>query len=196
MAEAHAEDKPLDDPFAAAQLEKLKLEIETLKSRSNWEKWVASFTPLLTILIAVGGFIFGIYQFQRLQQNQHTQIIAEQEKDRLTRETDQSIRIQTQLRSDIEQILQFTNDKQQTVSKVSFLLEDLKGYLEISADKPQSAPAAEKPRDKKRSITIILVKAVVDDCDFKQHRDVNFTKTLIDNWEDYRDYLYKEDRVS
>jgi hypothetical protein len=196
MAETDAENKPLDDPLTAAQLEKLKLEIENLRSKSNWERWVVAYTPLFSILITVGGFLFGIYQFQRLQQNQQTQIIAEQEKDRLTRERDQAIRIQNQTRSDIEQILQFTSDKQQTLSKLTFLLEDLKGYLEINEDKSQIAASTDKSRDKKRNITITLVKAVVDDCDFKQHRDVNFAKTLIDHWEDYRDYLYKEDRVS
>ena len=196
MANTNSPNEHDEDLLAAAQLQKLKLEIEDLKSKGDWERWIAAYTPLFSILLALIGVLFGIYQFQRVQQIQHTQIMAQQEKDRLTRETDQAIRIQNQIRSDIEQILQFANDKQQTVSKVSFLLEDLKSYLEISADKLQTPGSADKVRDKTRSVTITLVKAVVDDCDFKNHRDVNFAKALVDHWEDYRGYLYKEDRVS
>jgi hypothetical protein len=192
MVKVNPEDKQLGDSLAAAQLEKLKLEIEHLKKNNGWEKRIALYTPLLSILIAVGGFLFGIYQFQRVQQVQQNQIIDEQQKDRLAREADQAIRVQNQIRSDVDQILLFPSDKQQTISKVSFLLEDLKSYLELSADKLQTGAS----KNNKRSVSISLVNSVMNDCNFDQHRDVNYAYTLISNWEDYGQYLKEEDSNS
>lgn len=185
MEETTSKHEHSSDPFAAAQLEKLKLEIEQLKNNNGWEKAITSYTPLLSVLIAVGGFLFGIYQFQKQRQIQQTQILIEQQKDRQTRERDQAIRIQNQIRSNVEQILLFTNDKQQTVAKVSFLLSDLKSYLEISA--VEDLPVDSEYR--KESITASFVKSVIDDCNFDEHRDVNYALTLLTYWEDYERYI-------
>jgi hypothetical protein len=187
----NTDDKHLDNSLAVAQLEKLKLEIEHLKNKDGWEKRVALYTPFLSVLIAVAGFLFGVYQFQRLQQVQQNQIINEQQNDRLAREAEQAIRVQNQIRSDVEQILQFPNDKEQTISKVSFLFEDLKSYLDLNPDKLQTISS-----NNKRSVSVTLVSSVMNDCDFDRHRDVNYANILISQWEDYGQYLKEEDSNS
>jgi hypothetical protein len=60
------------DEFAEAQLQKVKLEVQNLKNNVNKRKGIAEYIgpylPLLTALIAVGGFIFGIITFNAQQQ--------------------------------------------------------------------------------------------------------------------------------
>lgn len=58
--------------ISEAQLEKLKLEIEELKRKSNLQQKIISFLPLLTIIIAVGGLWYNFYQFSRSQESQTT----------------------------------------------------------------------------------------------------------------------------
>ena len=67
--------KRFDDEMTATQLEKLRFEIkkiqvevENLTSSNKWENRITRYIPVLTILIAVTSFWFGIYQF-RQQQN-------------------------------------------------------------------------------------------------------------------------------
>ena len=80
------------DVLAAAQLEKLRLENEKLtlelqKLRgSNWVNSLISYLPLITVLLTVGGFCFGIYQY-RAQQRANREANAEQSRrDREARE--------------------------------------------------------------------------------------------------------------
>jgi hypothetical protein len=60
----------ISDVRAQAELEKLRLEIQSLKSKNGWGEKVAQFTPLFTVLIAVAGFCFGVYQFN-IQQKEN-----------------------------------------------------------------------------------------------------------------------------
>lgn len=191
MAEINCEDKPLEDLLTVAQLEKLNLEIANLKNKNSWDKRLALYTPIISVSIAVGGFLFGVYQFQRQQQIQQNQLIAEQQRERATKDAEQVLRIQNQIRSDVEQILQFPSDKQQTTSKVTFLLQDLKSYLELSENN-QTASS----QNNKRSISATLVSTMVNDCNFDLHRDINYSTTLINHWEDLGRYLDEEDSTS
>jgi hypothetical protein len=50
--------------LAAAQLEKLRLEIEALKNKSKWGERISHYTPLISVLVTVAGFTFGVYQFR------------------------------------------------------------------------------------------------------------------------------------
>lgn len=167
--------------LAAARLEKLNLEIEQLKKKRRWKKTLESYTPLISVLIAVGGGLVGIYQFQRQQQIQQDQIISEQQKDRLTREAEQASKIQNQIRSNINEILQFPSDEQQTTSKVSFLIEDLKSYLNLSSDKSPTSWG----QNNMRRVTRVLVSSVVGDCDFDQPKAIQYARILAAQWEDY-----------
>lgn len=80
------EERPLEnDPLASAQLEKLKLEIDLLKEqrdfqvqkleletselqiRNKWANRTAQYIPLITVIVTVAGFCFGVYQFRSQQ---------------------------------------------------------------------------------------------------------------------------------
>lgn len=149
---------------------------KTSKDKSSWHVRVMPYTTLLSAVIAVCGLLFGIYQFEKGRQ-----------KDRAAQERDQSIRIQNQIRADLDQILTFTQDKQQTSARVSFLLADLKSYLDIEAKDGQAG--SEDANARIRKVSAVLVKAMVADCNFEEHRDVNFANTLLDDWEDTGQYL-------
>jgi hypothetical protein len=193
MAEATSDKMSLDDSLKEAQLEKVRLEIEQL--RKTRLEGITRYLPLLSVLIAVGGFLFGIYQFQKqsaLEQKQsaleQNKIVIEQQKDRETRETDQALRIKAQIRSDLEQLFLFTQEKKQTISTVRFIIEDLKDYLEIE----KSLNRADSKPHKTRDITINLIQNVVNDCDFNQIRDVIFARTVMSDWEDSIPYLKEQ----
>lgn len=177
--------------LAAARLEKLNLEIEHLKNNGGRKKSLASYTPLLSVLIAVGGFLFGVYQFQRQQQIQQNQLVNEQQKERVTRDAEQSAKIQNQIRSDTDQILQFPKDQQQTISKVSFLLEDLRGYIMLASQRKTSSAQQDM-----RPVSIVLVRSVVNDCNFDQQRDIDYADILAGQWSDFGQYLQEEDTAS
>lgn len=176
--------------LADARLHKLTLEIQRLEGKGKPGESLKQWTPLISVLIAVGGFLFGIYQFQSQQKTQQTQTIEEQQKDRRNRAVDQRIRIQSQIRADLEQLLQFPRDRQQTISKAVFLLEDLKSQLRINVDEAQDN--ADATANNKRMITVSLVETVEDDCNFTEPRDVDFATIVVENWDDYEQYLKEE----
>lgn len=66
MSEIKEENNNLPNALNAAQLEKIRLEIDGLK-RSGRESSLVRYLPLLTTLVAVAGFLFGIYQFKTQQ---------------------------------------------------------------------------------------------------------------------------------
>jgi hypothetical protein len=81
------EDSPLtrqdrSDLVAEAQLEKLRLEIQGLQSKNNWDDRVARYIPLLSVLITVAGFSFGVYQF-RVQQKYNADRYANEQSDKI-----------------------------------------------------------------------------------------------------------------
>jgi hypothetical protein len=63
MSEIKGSEDDLKDALNVAQLEKINLEIESLK-RSKGAAGLAHYLPLLTTLLAVAGFLFGIYQYK------------------------------------------------------------------------------------------------------------------------------------
>ena len=51
------------DALDSAQLQKLQLEIDELRSNSHWSGQAARYIPLVTVIVTVAGLCFGIYQF-------------------------------------------------------------------------------------------------------------------------------------
>jgi hypothetical protein len=156
----------------AAQLEKLNLEIRALRKKSAWRDTVLQLTPALTVLVAISGFVFGIYQFHNGQ-----------EKAREIEQAGQRIKIQDQIRSDLDQIVQFTTDKKQTVSRVSFLLLDLDNLLKPNPGDPDSTA-----KDRKK-IGDLLDQLICDDTDLAERRNVSFALTLVKQSNDYNEGL-------
>jgi hypothetical protein len=48
------------EDYSDAQFQKLKLEIDSLEQKNRWENHIGKWIPVLTAIIAVGGFLFGI----------------------------------------------------------------------------------------------------------------------------------------
>jgi hypothetical protein len=58
----------------ACEIEKLRAETESLRSSNRWENRVTRYAPIVTVLIAVASFWFGIYQFTRQQRAENEKL--------------------------------------------------------------------------------------------------------------------------
>jgi hypothetical protein len=75
----------IDERIKAAQLRKLQVEIDNLERGHSWSSRVAQYIPVITALIAVSGFLFGIIQYRR-QEAKHI------EANKLQSERDNALR--------------------------------------------------------------------------------------------------------
>ena len=66
-----------ENKIAAVQIEKLKLEIENLRSGNKWGNRTALATSIITALIAIASFWAGIYQFRETQNQEIERLRAE-----------------------------------------------------------------------------------------------------------------------
>ena len=150
---------------------KLALEIESLRKKNRRD-----IIRFVTTVVTIAGLLFGLYKFY-----------AEQQKDRATREADQKLRFQSQVRTDIDEILSFTQDKNLTISRASFLLDDLKTLLQLTASLNENQRTVESS---KIALTKGLVYLITYDSDFQNSpRDVSFALTACEQWDYYRGYL-------
>ncbi len=92
MTDARRDDGEQNALLVAAQLEKLKLqneklrlEVETLKSGQGVGS-LAPYLSLLTVLVTIAGFGFGIYQYRAQQQANRAAQAEQAIKDREARE--------------------------------------------------------------------------------------------------------------
>lgn len=151
-------------PTASARLKKLEDEIQQLSRATGRGTRVARYIPLLTACIAVAGFIFGIVKF-----------VSEQAQDR-------RIRIQSQIRTDINELLLFTSDESQTISRALFLLQDIDALIINKSNE-------------REDITQILAEIISKDCDFEDLRHVRLDVMAMRHWEGYEAYLIRNPAV-
>jgi hypothetical protein len=195
MRERESARRSINDSRSEAELLKLRLEIDGLRHKNKWENRISVYIPLASVLLAVGGFLFGIYQFQSQQRLQQDRTILEQQKDRLAKEREQAIRIQAQIRDDVDQLLRFTTNKDMTIARASFLLNDLKRLCSYSGNEEQVDSVSGNKLV--REVTKSLVEMVRSDCDFDSPRDLELVEAIMNDWEDYLKYLKDEpDTVS
>jgi hypothetical protein len=157
---AKAERDDINFKIAAAELEKLNLQIQELKPRRKWSEQLGAVIPIITATISIAGFLLGVVIFSK-----------QQEKDRITREADQISRDQAQYRSDYEQLLQFSSNQNMTVSRVLFLQEDLNNL--IDSIYPANQKLVDNQREKEKLAKSIF-NLIHKDCDFTQTRQVQF----------------------
>lgn len=85
MNETEQKDTTQLESLRSAELEKTKLEVQGLKNnlskKKGFSETFSSYLPLLTALIAVFGFLFGIYQFNMQQQQQSVRDYQAKEKE-------------------------------------------------------------------------------------------------------------------
>jgi hypothetical protein len=174
---------PDKDLSAIQERQKLELEIKELKWKAKW--WSQPITAtVLGVLVGLGGFIVAAYQFE-------SQTTNEQQRDRQSRVVDQHIRFQNQIRNDVDEILRFPRNQNETVSRVLFLIKDIETVMKSQDGEHQKV--ADLFPGYERRLTESLVFVVRDDCDFtKNLRDLEFATILVRYWDDYSAYL-KED---
>jgi hypothetical protein len=173
-----------DDPvktLATKQRDKLDLEIKNLEKKNKWE-FVTQFIPVIATLMGVAGFFFTVFVFQAQQR-------AEQTKDRISREVEQTTRLQTQIRADCDEILRSTGKQGQRGSRIVFLLEEMKTLLGFKLDDKKMADTLS---GYEQSLTESLVVLIRDDCDFTKPQDVQLADTIVAYWSDYTRYLREE----
>jgi hypothetical protein len=166
----------VDLALTECQVEKLKLEIENLKKPKKYTELSTKLVPLVSTVIAVGGFIFGVVQYER-------QVQSVQQ----TARTEQLIKVRAQISSDVDQILRFPSDNTQTATRAGALLEDLDLLLHLESD--LDGGGANGIEWAKRKISVRLSSEVEGDCNLNVPRQVQFVIAIIDHWPDYTHYL-------
>ena len=167
-------DKPADSPTADQP--------EELKNRSSWRSNIEAFQPLISVLIAVGGFLFGVLQYYDQEQ-----------KARINEQTDQQLKVQAEIRDNFNRILQFPREKNLTLSQTAFLLNDLDRSLRVSIGEFENRP--ENLQEEQRRITSKLIMLILDDSNFDEPRDAELGRIILENWDDYKVYLKTDDVI-
>lgn len=176
LAQAQSVSQNTNEAIADGQLEKLKLEIQELKNKDNFSNKLPQYIPLITTLIAVGGFCFTIYQFFEAQNKERLGKEDAQNKDRLTREQEQKLRDENQIRTNVEQLLNLDPNEKESVGRAFFLLEDLNTLV------------SRNPTERQK-ITNSLVEFIRNDCNFDDVRHIRIDIAAMRHWPDYLNYL-------
>jgi hypothetical protein len=145
---------------AEAELTKLNLEISSLRRRNS--PWVENFVkivPVVTTIIAVMGLGFTIWQALQAQREEHIS------------------KLQSQVRTDKEQILDFITNDKITPVRVAFLIDDLN-----SLSRQLSDSEAEK-----QIVTEQLMR-VVWELPFDSRRDFDFDTSAMRRWDNFRQF--------
>jgi regulator of sigma D len=164
MNDQNQQPNDINASLSAAQLEKLSLEIENLKRHSSWEDRLVKFLPMIATFVAVAGFFFTVWQAQL----NIVHARQEQEKERINK-------IQNQIRSDKEQILEFITNNKISAVRAAFLIDDLKSLME-------QLPQRELET---QSITELLSR-VAWELRFDEERDINFDVSALRRWPNFR----------
>jgi len=186
----------LTERLTLAQLDKLVLEIAQIDREvhgGRWLKRIAAMTPLLSVVIAVAGFLFGIYQFQSQQEELQNRFLEEQQRSAAIEQRQQRLNIQADVRADAQELLRFFSDQKQTVAIAVFRLQNLKINIALGSSLPLAG--ASPSLFDQAIITTSIVKAVVNDCDLNRPRDAAFVATLLTSWPDYSRYV-SDDQVA
>jgi CRISPR/Cas system CMR-associated protein Cmr5 small subunit len=178
--------RQINREVSEAQLEKLNLEIEELKNKKEKKTISEKITPyigLISAVIAVGGFLFGVYQF-----------LDGQSKSRLSQERELSEKIENHLSSDIEKILLFTKDEKMSVAQMTYLFDDLKTYIKLKAKTAENPD--EEDRRLTRAVSEKLLYAMQNDCNYENQKDALFLWAVLANWEDFAETLKENEPIN
>jgi hypothetical protein len=183
--------------LAAAHIDKLELEIAQLRTEVNsngWSRRIGSLTPLLSVVIAVGGFLFGIYQFQAQQRELQNRYLDEKRRNTEIEQRQQRLNIQADVRADAQELFHFFNDTKQTIAIATFRLQTLRANIALGAT---LIPTGTSPSlfDPTLS-TAGFVRAVMNDCDLAKPRDAAFVRAILDTWPDYSRHLSEDQKAA
>jgi hypothetical protein len=193
-------DKIVADKIADAECRKLQLEIENLiatnskleleigrfKSKKNFGDKLAPYIPVITVIIAVAGFLWGIYQFHYQEAERQKSADVQKQRENDIRERDLAQRIDSQYRTDLTQLLQFPTDDKLTIPVAIFLLTDLNHLIE------NELPEKEKEQKKKQLGKMIYDMLMQMEFDFSKNRTVEFDIAAMNYCPAYEAFLESE----
>jgi hypothetical protein len=157
---------------AIAELRKLELDVEALERGRDWEGRIARFIPIITALISILGFIWGVVIFTN-----------QQSKEREAREQDRRSRQINDYRTGYEQLLLFSSNEKMTVARVLALKGDL--------DDLQADLYKDKALEQEQRVMGSICNLIARDFDFTQPRQVMFDIAALQNWREYKDGLIR-----
>lgn len=175
MAEQTKNNHGLEEDLLAAQLKKTNLEIAELKKPKRSR--TATYVPLITTLVAVGGLVFTIYQAQEATKKDNAARVLSENARQAEQTSDRINRIEAQVRGDKERLLQFSADPKMSTASVVFLLDDLTGLIE-------NLPRRD---DERKKVTDVLG-MVVWELGFDETRHIDFDVQALQRWPAYKEF--------
>jgi len=155
----------LNNLLTAAQVEKLKLEIEMLRQQNRLELGFARFIPAITTLVAVLGLIFTFWQSHQVQIKESD----DREKARINN-------IQNQIRADKEQLREYVTNDKVSATSVVFALDDLSNLV-------KQLPTS----DAEIGQVTRLLDSIAYELRFHEKRDIYFDVQALQGWPSYRE---------
>jgi hypothetical protein len=172
LPSAEAELETIKLETAKAQLRKLNLEIKDLQAARSRGERISRFIPLITAVISIAGFLWGVVIY-----------VNQQESDRKTREADQISRDLTRYRASYEELLQFSSNQNMTVARVLALREDLDALIDSLYPSTTHKDENQRQKDQLRNGIYDLLSK---DFDFTETRQVKFDLAALQKWVDYQ----------
>jgi hypothetical protein len=159
--------------LAKEELKKVQLEIENLKPKRKLNDEIARYIPLITAVLSIVGFLWGVVLF-----------LNQQERDRRTREEERISRDQVQYRNSYEQLLQFSSNPNISVQRVMFLRDDI-DHLIDSLYPPDNPATMERNKTERDRLKNNIYGLITKECDFTQTRHVQLDIAALQAWTDY-----------
>ena len=173
-----------------AKLQKLNLEIESLKWQNGRAGRAMHLVPVFTVVATIGTIIFaGIGVWLGF-----AKFTSDNRKDRELREKELSQRIDSQYRADINQLLRFPVDEKTTIPMAIFLLKDLSELIELQArqatveSNPEDvAGKLEEIRKQQGDKIALLLYSLIksEDFTFAEPHNVEFEVAALRYWNHY-----------
>ena len=174
--------EPTDDELqkasANAQLEKLNLEINQLRSKPRWLDPLLQILPVATAFIGILAFVLSAYQY-----------FAAQRRARTSERIEQRLKIEGLARADLAQLIQFPADQKQTVTQMEYLLMDLARLQKTLEIQTKNDDDSHDYSGQESMTTQILGNLIQRDLDFNQSRNVLFADTVLADCEPYKTFL-------
>jgi hypothetical protein len=165
-----------------AQIQKMNLEIaELTHRRRNPLKYI----PVVTSLVAVIGLVVTVMQSycartDELRRNQENQVLAAK-----TQSLNEAQRLESQIRTDKEELLRFISDDKFTTARVMFLLDDLNGLFNQLSNRADVF-GSKTNADLERQHIADLLQTITWQVSFHEDRHIDFDVQALNRWPLYR----------
>jgi len=169
-----------------ANQSKLPLELEELRTKQSFGNKLAPYASVIAALIAVAGFLWGVYQFHHQEVERENAANVQKLRENDIRERELTQHIDSQYRTELTQLLQFPTDEKLTIPFVTFLLTDLTNLIE------NDLPEKDKAQRSKQLGEMLYNMMMQTDFDFSKDRTVEFDVAAMRYCPSYRAFLASE----